>query len=285
MHVTGKLLILVLIGTAIFAFIKAGQLVKARGTWMQKVQADKAHNETTAAALVTARADFEQARAELERENLRWDRNWSDVSASFYAANSTLIAKAGSAVGIPANTTLYAFELAPSGPVYVGAFGVNQVQIDQSLLKAAFRVRADDSAKWTEGTWRLRSQIPSAYSTRIADLQKELAISDEVLAKQRSNLETQNQLLAASKEQREDRIGELLGGRKADNADEGLVARITKADDQRNESLAEVDRLRRLVREAKLNAERLLRENGELASHLMDKSTPKQQAIGPAPSF
>jgi hypothetical protein len=271
MHVTGKLLILVLIGTALYAFTRAGQLVQVRGKWMKQVQDVKVRNEKSADALVTAKAAFEQARAELERENLRWDRNWSDVSASFYPANSTLITKAGTAEGIPANTTLYAFELATSGPVYVGAFGVNQVQANQSLLRAAFHVRPDDSAKWTEGTWRLRSQIPSAYSTRIADLQKELAISDEVLAKQRSNLETQNQLLAASKEQREDRIGELLGGRKADNADEGLVARITKADDQRNESLAEVDRLRRLVREAKLNAERLLRENGDFSIYLMYK--------------
>ena len=159
------------------------------------------------------------------------------------------------------------------------------MQANQALLKAAFRVRSDDASKWTEGTWRLRSQIPSAYSTRIADLETQLAISDELLAKQHTNLETQDQLVEAAKEQREDRIGELLGGRKADSADEGLVARITKADEQRNESLAEVDRLRRSVREAKLNMERLLRENSQLASGLMDKSTSKQEASGPSPSF
>ena len=121
MHVTGKILIVILIGTAVYAFICAGQLVQVRGKRMNRVQDVKARNEKTADVLIAARAAFEEARADLQRENLRWDRNWTDVSASFLSGNNSLIAKVGFAAGIPASSTLYAFELAASGPIYVGA--------------------------------------------------------------------------------------------------------------------------------------------------------------------
>ena len=128
-------------------------------------------------------------------------------------------------------------------------------------------------------TGGFRTLIPSSFASRIAGLEADLVVNDELLAKQQSNLETQNKLITAAREQREDRIAELHGGGKANPAPPGLVAEITEADDQRNASLVEVDRLRREISAAQKNVGRLIRENNDLAHTLQSRLAPKLTAL------
>lgn len=281
MHILGKLLVwTVLPLVSITSFVMAAHLVDIRGKWMEQFQKIKERNQKVVVQLADARLAREQARAELERESLRWDRYWSDVVGQYLARNNTLGVNVGSAKGITSKTMLYAFQLDKKGdPSYVGAFSVFQLQPNLTVLKPAFRVRPDDVPNWTAGNWRFRMMIPSSFAARIAGLEADLVVADELLTKQQSNLETQSKLVNAARDQRDERIAELLGGGKVNPPPPGLLAEITEADDQRNASLVKVDSLRRDINAVEHNVQRLIQENNELARRLQSRLAPKLTAL------
>lgn len=142
MHITGKILVWMTLPIAAAGFIMAARLVDTRGKWMEQLQKVKVGNEKVAAELAVARTEREQARAELERESLRWDRYWSDVVGQYISRNNTLGANVGSGNGIAPNMMLYAFQLDKNSvPSYVGSFTAFQLQPNLTVLKPAFRVR------------------------------------------------------------------------------------------------------------------------------------------------
>jgi hypothetical protein len=280
MHITGKLLGIVLIVAAAVGFVFAAHLVDVRGKWLDQFQKVKDRNEKIAPELASARIEHDEARAELERESLRWERFWNDQSGQFIPRSGMLNLNAGAQSGITSKMTLYAFQLPkPNEPNYVGAFNVFQLQPNLAVLKPAFRVRQDDVDHWSAGSWRLRTMIPSSFASTIAGLESELTIADELLVKQQSNLDTQSKLVEDAKQQRDGRIAELLGAGAANPALRGLVVEIAEADDQRNVSLFAVDHLRREISAAERNIQSLLRHNNELANTLQSRLTPKQTAL------
>jgi len=275
MHIVGKILIVLLAVSAAFGFIIAARLVNTRGQWMEQVQKAKAHDEDTAKKLETARADFEEARANLEREMLRWDRYYT-VKGVFDATNSAIVANGGKTLGIQPNTEFYAFMLDNGPSTYMGSFNAAEVAANEAGLKATFPVRAADVPAWSAGAnFRLRTTIPSAFVSRVAGLQTELVNRDELLKKQEKNLATQGELVTAAHDQRDTRVAELLGG--GAGITTGLVAEINKADDDRNASLMRVDELRRKISDAKTRVTGLIQTNNNLASSLPGQP-PKEQA-------
>jgi hypothetical protein len=279
MHITGKLLGFVLVFAAITGFVFAARLVDVRGKWLDQFQKVKERNEKITPDLVAARVEYDEARAELERESLRWERFWNDEPGQFIRGTLTLT-NAGGANGITSKMTLYAFQLPkPNEQKYVGAFNVFQLQQNLTVLKPAFRVRQEDVENWTAARWRLRTMIPSSFGSTIAGLESELTVADELLVKQQNNLDTQSKLVEDAKQQRDGRIAELLGAGAADPASRGLVAEITEADDQRNASLFGVDHLRREISAAEQHIQSLLQHNTELANTLQSRLAPKQAAL------
>jgi hypothetical protein len=275
MHLVGKILIGLLALAAAIGFIEGARLVNKRGEWMSQIQKAKEGDEKSAQNLAAARQDFEEARANLEREMLRWDHYYSPVKGTFDAATNAILANAGKTLGIQQNKELFAFQLdANGGSTYVGSFNAAEVQANESGLKATFPVRAQDVPTWNGQEFRLRTQIPSALFTQIATLQAELVKHDELLKKQEKNLATQVELAAAAKEQRDTRVAELLGGK---DIQTGLVAHINQADDQRNAALLRVDDLRRKISQAEAHVKSLIQENNNLAASLPGQP-PRQQA-------
>jgi hypothetical protein len=279
MHITGKLLGVVLIVTAAVGFVFAAHLVDVRGKWLDQYQKVKKSNEDTVPKLAEARREHDEARAELERESLRWEKFWNDEPGQFVRGNLTLT-NAGGANGIGQKMTLYAFQLPkPTEPKYVGAFTVLQLQQNLTVLKPAFRVRQEDADNWSGARWRLRSMIPSSFASTIAGLESELTVADELLVKQQSNLDTQSKLVDDAKFQRDGRIAELLGAGAGNPALRGLVTEIAEADDLRNASLFEVDHLRREISTSEQHIASLMRHNTELANTLQSRLAPKQTAL------
>lgn len=280
MHVTGKILVFLVAVGAIGALVLSARLVDARGKWMNQLQEARKQNEANADKLAAARLARDQAREQLEREMLRWDRIWNNVNGTFFAQNKSLVVNLGASAGIEPKLNLYAFQVGNNNASsYVGAFTASKVQPNNAGLNAAFRVRADDVPNWSGQLWRIRSMIPSAYASQVASLETELVVADELLAKQTGNLETQNKLVEEAREQRDARTAELLGGGKADAATPGLVAQITQAEDKRNESLAKVDELRRAISAATAAVQQLIRENNELVRARTAPSLPKVTAL------
>jgi hypothetical protein len=281
MHLVGKILIGLLAIAAGIGFITGARLVNARGAWMRQLQEAKTKDEKSAQNLVAARQAFEEARADLEREMLRWDRYYSPVKGTFDATTNAILVNAGKTLGIQPNSELYAFQLNNDGSsTYVGSFNAAEVQANEAGLKATFPVRAQDVPSWDGQNFRLRTVIPSSFVSQIANLQGELVKHDELLKKQEKNLATQAELAAAAKEQRETRIAELLGGK---GIQTGLVAEINQADDQRNASLLRVDDLRRKISQAEAHVKNLVQENNALASSLPGQPRREQAEAGRIP--
>src|ERR1700685_997409 len=179
MHIAGRILVwIVLPIMSVTSLIMAARLVDVRGRWMDRLQKVKVDNQKVAKELADARAERDQARAELERESLRWDRYWSDVSGQYIPQNNTMTANIGTSKSIPTKGVLYAFQLEKDAvPAYVGSFTVLQAQPNLTVLKPAFRVRAEDVPNWTGGNWRLRTVIPSSFASRIAGQEAELVVA------------------------------------------------------------------------------------------------------------
>jgi hypothetical protein len=284
MHITGKLLGVVLVFSAVAGFVFAARLVDVRSKWLDQFQKAKDRNEKIAPELVAARAERDEARAELERESLRWERYWNSEVGQYIPRSGTLNLNAGAQNGFTSKMTLYAFGLEkPNDPKYAGAFSVFQLQPNLAVLKPVFRVRQEDAQNWTSGSWRLRTMIPSSFASTIAGLEAELTVADELLVKQQSNLDTQSRLVDDAKLQRDVRIGELVGGPNATPNAPGLVAEITEGDDLRNTALFEVDHLRREISAAEQHIASLIRNNNQLASTLQSRLTPKQAALSTTP--
>jgi hypothetical protein len=280
MHITGKLLGVVLVFAAITGFVFAARLVDVRGKWLDQYQKVKDRNEKITPELAAARVEHDEARAELERESLRWEKFWNNEVGQFIPRSGTLNVNVGGQSGITSKMSLFAFQLPkPDAPKYAGAFSVFQLQPNLTVLKPVFRVRQEDVDNWTAGNWRLRTMIPSSFASTIAGLESELTVGDELLVKQQSNLDTQSKLVDDAKQQRDGRIVELLGGGNANAAVRGLVTEIAEADDARNASLFEVDRLRRDISNAEKHIAGLIRNNNELANTLQSRLAPKQTAL------
>ena len=281
MHIVGKILIGVLALSAAFGFIIAARLVNTRGAWMKQIQDAKANDDKSAQSLADARQAFDESRAELEREMLRWDRYFSPVKGAFDSTTNAIVANAGKTLGIQPNTELYAFQLENNGSsLYVGSFNAAEVLATESGLKATFPVRAQDAANWNGQAYRLRTLIPSAFLSQFVDLQAKLVTQDELLKKQEKNLATQGELAAAANDQRDTRVAELLGG--GQDKGTGLVTEINQADDQRNASLIRVDELRRKISEAKAHVNSLIQENNTLAASLPGQP-PREHAEAGSP--
>jgi len=280
MHITGKLLGIVLMVLAGAGFVFAAHLVDVRGKWMVQLQKIKADNQKIADQLVAARLERDQAKAALDRDILRWDRIWTNVAAQFNPPNNNLVANAGAPKEIQQNSPLFAFQLGKNGDSsYVGSFVLTQAQPNLCILRPTFRVREEDVPNWAGASWRFRTMIPSSFATRIAGLEGELLRNDELLAKQENNLKIQNELVEAAKHQREERLAELLGDPKANPPVLGLVAGTTEADDRRNAALVEVDELRREISAANKRVAELIRDNTELAKTLQARSVQGQTAM------
>jgi hypothetical protein len=274
MHIVGKILIGLLAIAAGIGFITGARLVNARGAWMGDLQNAKKSGEQTTQNLAAARQAFEDARAELEREMLRWDRYFV-VKGTFDATTNAILANGGKSAGIQPNIELYAFQLDGGASTYIGSFNAAEVTNNETGLKATFPVRAQDVPTWNGQNFRLRTVIPSSFVSRIAALQTELVAHDELLKKQEKNLATQAELATAARDQRDTRIAELLGGGGANAS--GLVAEINQADDHRNAALLRVDDLRRKISEAEAHVKSLIQENNTLAASLPGQP-PRQQA-------
>jgi hypothetical protein len=237
---------------------------------MKQLQEAKASEDQSAQKVADARQAFEESRADLEREMLRWDR-YLVVKGAFDATTNAIVVSAGKTIGIQPNTELYAFQLDNNGgSTYVGSFNAADVTANESGLKATFPVRAEDVPSWNGQSFRLRTVIPSTFVSQFADLQAKLVNQDELLKKQEKNLATQAELATAARDQRDTRVAELLGGGGGAGGDKaaGLVTSINQADDQRNASLMRVDELRRKILEAKAHVNSLIQDNNNLAASL-----------------
>ncbi len=176
---------------------------------------------------------------------------------------------------------------APTGEgdesVYIGMFAVQQATERQAQLTPAFVVQPGEPQAWpaNRGDWRLRFDVPPSRTARYIDLESDLVNRREAKSKALTSLETRRESVAEAQSALASREEALLGdpdGPEISDAPElktGLIAQTTVEDRERAVDLAELDRLRRAVKNASDRLRAALAENVDLAGRLPTAAPPR----------
>ena len=208
------------------------------------------------------------------------------------APGGSLVVNVGTQDGLtggdPATGTgpvVHAF--APTGEgdasVYVGPFAVLEAAERQASLAPAFDVQPGEPQTWPagRGDWRLRRDVPGSRDTRFLDLDASLVTRRELLRNRLAGLEERRASVQEAQDALAARERELLGDPDApDVADApevraGVVAATGAAEDDRAAALAELDRLRRAVKNAHDRLTALLQENKAAVDRLPTAAAPR----------
>ena len=189
--------------------------------------------------------------------------------------------------GAPDGTGPIVHLFAPSGEgnasVYVGPFAILESRERQASLAPAFDVRPGEPQTWPvgRGGWRIRYDVPASRAGRFTDLDASLLVQREALRNRLATLETRRRSVAEAEGALAARERELFGDPDAPEVADapevrsGVVAAIAADDDARSAALAELDRLRRAVKNAQDRLTELLAENERAVEGLPTAGPPR----------
>ena len=262
MHTVGKVFLGLTIVTALATAVLATKLLQKRNDITQKLDALKKDNEKLAADILTKREDLRRLKEDYDNVMRPWDRYWNDRQVNVQPTGAVAInVGTNEGMGTPVTPEKPVIHLyIPSGDgthIYAGPFQTEQINEAATSAKPAWHVRPSDIALMKPGMWRVRTQCPPVWVNHFHALQTELTLNDELLAAKQKNLALQNLLVEKQKEHLEIRKQELLGYKdlppKADQLGpeftKGLESALADEDEARNKDLAVVDKLRNEVRE------------------------------------
>jgi hypothetical protein len=273
----GLWLALLVILLAAGGMVLASRLVLIRSSWQKKTADAKANVLDLRVKAAEAQRAVDVAKGDLQRLIHDWERYWIAPQVVAGRQPGTLAIGLGTNQGLAANTVVYAFQPSADGAgmEYVGPFKVSAVQETQAALTPNWRLRPNEEQSWRLGpNWRIRSNIPDEHKTQFADFELMMLRKDELLAAQQKHLQIQRDAKSKAEEHLDLRRKELNGDPKNANKslDKYLVvgyhAAVADMEQERNKVQAEVDELRRRIKRANDEIERVKRENVRLADQL-----------------
>ena len=280
MHILGKIFAWLIVLLAVAASVLTAGMLQVRNSWSKKVADLRVEAETNETQVSEKELRLRQLDQELARVMLGWNEYWSDVQVDVLDQQAGSIrAAVGSDRGIKQGQMLYVFQpnAAGDGQVFVGPFVVESARQDQAGLRPAWRFRPGEPESWKYGSgWRLRVAVPTAALSSFRDLEIAFTSSDEALDAKQRYLAAQEELKRIAQEHLNFRIGELHSneelrakqGELPDHVVDGLVVALEKEEEARNAVLVQVDTLRRQLKIAVEEYERLRSENERLAQQL-----------------
>lgn len=281
--VTLLVLFLLSVGAAVPLTAK---LITVRNSWTKKYLGLSTQSQKAREDLARVTSERNLAVNELSFYATEWNNVWPEVNSQISNPGSgTMTIDAGSALGLRERQRLYGFELTADGQsIYRGDFIVQRVSETQAILAPFWRLRPGEVQTWQPGRWRWRALIPSGWQTRYDDLEAQLVKLDELFADRQHQLKVQDRLVADGEAAVARREAEMLGG--ADlpkdktfpvEESQGLVSALEVLEDQRNNELIEVDRLRRTLLEMKQSQQNIIDEIRALSRRLPG-ATPAPEA-------
>lgn len=281
MHTVGKVFLGLTIVTALASVVLATKLLQKRNDITQKLDALKKDNEQFAAQIATKQDELRSLKKEYDQVMLPWDRYWNDRQVNPPQPNGNIAFQVGTNDGAetpvtPEKPVFHLYAPAEGGTMYVGPFQAETFTESSTTAKPTWRVRPSDLALMKPGMWRVRTQCPPVWVNHFHNLQTDLTSGDELLAAKQKNLALQNTLVEKQKQHLEVRKQELLGYTepppKADTLGPeftiGLEKALANEDEDRNKDLAVVDRLRTEVREEFRLQEKLVSQVQALVASL-----------------
>ena len=245
-------------------------VLKARSTWVKKIDAQMAQIEKATEEAKSAKKQFEDARDLVHWENDNWGRAWAAPnSGPAPAADGSVELGIGSNVGLnPAKHSLvYLFGTDANGKSqYVGDFKLTEVRQDNTGGMLTRPPHANELQSWPRGEYRVREQVPYNYVRTIDDLRTTGILSEQNVTHEMAMLKIQTDHVVASQTALEERMGELNG--KPDATDkagpdvkDGLVQTLRREETARNDLVKSVDALRRELSDKHLQLTTMLKEN------------------------
>ena len=266
--------------------------VRALGTqtsWSAKARAAEAAVEEAELGLPQLKASILGLQTQLDTANAGFGRVFDAPNPGFDAQGRVSL-PLGTSDGLSAgengapSTLVHLF--APTGGAdgetrYIGPFAVAQAGERQSTLTPAFEVQPGEAQGWPPGVWRARLDVPVSRDARFTELDAGLVKRRELLRNRRNTLEVRRQSVAEAQDTLAARERELLGDPDAPEISDapevraGLVATLDAEEAERAADLAELDRLRRAVKNAADRLRTLLAENRGLAEELPTAAPPR----------
>ena len=206
-----------------------------------------------------------------------------------YDAEGNVTLPIGTQDGLPAAENAAAPPIvhlfAPAGDddasEYVGAFFVQQAAERQAQLTPAFVVQPGEPQTWPVGDWRVRVDVPASRAGRFFDRDADLEDRRELLGSRLNTLEQRRQSVAEARDELAVRERALLGDPDAPEISDapeiraGLIPATTAEELERAAALAELDRLRRAVKNANDRLRAAMAENAELLDRLPTAAPPR----------
>ena len=275
MNTLGKILMGLLIVCLMAAVYFTTGVLKARSTWLAKIEDKSAKIETAEKDAKTAKRQFEDARNLVHWENDIWGKAWvAPNSGAAPAGDGSIELGAGSNVGIgsgqadPAKLPIvHVFGTdAQDQSVYIGDFQLTEVRADSAGAKLTRPLYPNEVESWPRGEYRIRESVPHDNLSTIAALRTLIILADQNVAHETAMLAYQDQNLAASQLTLDERMGELNGKPDATeqagpDVKDGLVQTMRREETARNAVVKQVDDLRRELSDVYLHLTTTLAEN------------------------
>jgi hypothetical protein len=277
MHTSGKVLAFLVVLLAITASILTAKLVQVRNSWTAKSVASKNKFNDISPKVVALQAQIDSLNNELFRSRELWGTLPLPAQTEVVNQNDgTVRVGFGSDAGLRDKLLMHGFEITADGTsVYRGSFLPVEIQNVGATLKPNWRATPEDVRTWQSGNWRWRNLVPPGYVENFDKQLTTILKYEETLNDRVRTLNGQKKLLAEAKSKLKLREAELVGGEelpKINSVDpefrEGLVAAMAVAEEDRNQTLLTIDKLRREVRSIQADIEQMLNENNELTARL-----------------
>lgn len=257
MHNIGTALLVICILAALVGTYESTLLLDIRHKWLTEIEQRQKKIADGAVQIADARRRVRDLEEQRQRLTHAWGDVWQAPNARPQPGGAGVIdLDAGSNAGFPQKQgenpppSVYLFADNSGQTNFIGEFAVTASRGDASVVQLTRPPYPQEVAKWPQGGYHARNQLPQDWLTMMAGLQAEQIVAESNLQAQMLQLQILNNQIKASQEALDQRLAELNGNPNAPpGASEdvmiGLVATIRKSEVERNTVLANVDRLRR----------------------------------------
>jgi hypothetical protein len=275
MNFLGKLLMGFLVVCLLAAIYFTTGVLKARSTWLTKIETTSKQIVDAEEKLKSERKQFETVRDQVHQENLRWGKAWAAPnSGPAPVADGSVELGVGSNAGLgrgqqnPALLPIvHVFgKDAQNQPQYLGDFQLTDVRQNQAGGKLTRPPFTGEVENWPRGEYRVRELVPYDYTSTINSLRTLILLAEQNVEHEKAALAYQDEHLVASQAALDKRLNELNGDANAPDAagpdvKDGLVQTMRREETARNDLVQKVDALRRELSDVYLKLTKTLQDN------------------------
>ena len=305
MHILGKVLVWFSLLGVVPAVLLSVKMLDTQNSWTKKVAGLKKQNVEKAKILEEKAAKEKKLRDELAIASMGAGRFWrqlggansqpvnvaisnrqsGELTANIGSNHGITQFKAKDANGVEAdiNPTLHAFRPDGSGFIYVGAFQVQSIRESQIAMLPMWKLQPGETQQWGAGGagWHFRTDIPISYQTRFDNLHADTEFTLREMISGQANLAQQQEALTDANQKLAEWQGQLIGPETPPAEPSlppefkiGLVPAMEAEEESRNKELAELDRLRHLLKDTNDLLQSLNRENSQNAGQPTSSGQP-----------